>query len=290
MADPPDVGRSLTEETRALGILLEEIAASLLGFCALPSAQGRLAAPETPILDEMLRDAWLDLLVLHHDMAHVVSRFRTMRATYVQRQVEALGLGANPRDLQISLTGSAPPPWITCGFPPARVVMNLLWGLPFPDGSARFVYFALALEHFYYEPHALAVLRDIRRVLGGGVLRVVVPDIEGYVRAYAAGDEEFFTEHQRFWPWAEHMHTPMDYLLGMSGAGMGRGPGGFFDHKTGYDLRTLSRLLLAAGFARVEPRAYMDSPHPELRIDHVSHDAAFGHGGRSYNLFVEASG
>ena len=279
---------TLTDQLRSLGIVVESLATDLVAFGALPSAHGKLDGAD--VLDENLREVWADLVVHYHDLAHALSRLETMRRPYVQRQVEVLGLGAAPRDLQLCLTGSAPSPWITVGFPPAQITMSLLWGLPFPDRSARFIYCALALEHFYYEQHALAIAKDVRRVLANdGVFRVVVPDIERYVRAYAAGDEEFFAKHRSFWEWAKHMHTPMDYLQGMSGTGMGRGPGGFFDHKMGYDFDTLARLLRTAGFARVERREYMQSDHVELRIDHVSHDASFGHAGQSYNLFVEAS-
>jgi len=275
--------RKLAEQLRGLGVIVEEIAASLAGF-------GALGNGGDPALDEMLLDTWSDLVVDAHALANVLSRLNMMRGPYLQRQIEALGLGDSPRDLQLCLTGTAPAPWITVGFPPARVTMNLLWGLPFPAGSARFVYCALALEHFYYEHHARNILGDIRRTLAeGGVLRVVVPDIEKYIRAYAAGDEAFFAKHRALWPWAKHMHTPIDYLLGMSGAGMGRAPGGFFDHKTGYDFAALSRLLAATGFSNVVRRDYMESDHAELRIDHASHDAAFAHDDQNLNLFVEAT-
>ena len=277
--------RSLTDDLRSLGAIVEEIGASLVAYAALQDAGGDEPAAATTA---MVKEAWADVVVCHHDLANVLSRLETLRGPFLARQVAALGLGDAPRDLQLSLTGRAPTPWITIGFPPAQVVMNLRWGLPFPDESARFVYFALALEHFYYEEHALQILRDTRRVLASdGVLRIVVPDLEKYIRAYAAGDDAFFIAHRKFWPWAQRMHTPMDYLQGMSGSGMGRIPGGFFDHKMGYDLATLTRLLGAAGFSRIEKHEYMVSDHPELRIDHVSHDAAFGHEGRNYNLFVE---
>ena len=282
--------RTLADQLRGLGVLVEEVAANLAGFSALPAAGGNLTGELVPALDETLLGAWDDLVVHVHGLANVATRLAMMRGPYLQRQVEALGLGDAPRDLQLCLTGHAPPPWITVGFPPARVTMNLAWGLPFPAGSARYVYFALALEHFYYEHHARAILVDIRRTLApGGVLRVVVPDLEKYIRAYAAGDEAFFTRHRALWPWAQHMHTPIDYLLGMAGAGMGRGPGGFFDHKTGYDFAALSRLLAAAGFSSVVRRDYMQSDHPALRLDHTSHDASYAHDDQNLNLFVEAT-
>lgn len=268
-------------DLRSLGAIVEQLAGDLVAYSAL---RGDAA------MEDSLHTAWVDVITSYHDLAGVLSRLATMRATYLERQVAALQLGADPRGLLLAITGHAPAPWITVGFPPARVVMNLSWGLPFRDGSAHRVYFALALEHFYYEQDALAVLRDVHRVLdASGVLRLVVPDLEKYIRAYAAGDDAFFAAHRRFWPWAERMHTPMDYLQSMSGSGMGRGPGGFFDHKMGYDFATLSRLVRAAGFTSIERREYMQSEHAELRIDQVSHDASFGHDGQNFNLFVECA-
>jgi predicted SAM-dependent methyltransferase len=279
---------SPTEQLRGLGTVVEELAAELVAYSAMrdPGPSDAVGAA----MADTLHGAWVDVITGYHDLAGVLSRLATLREAYLERQVAALQLGPDPRGLLLSLTGHAPAPWITVGFPPARIVMSLRWGLPFRDGSAHRVYFALALEHFYYEHDALAVLRDVRRVLApGGVLRIVVPDLEKYVRAYAAGDDAFFTAHKRFWSWAERMHTPMDYLQGMSGSGMGRGSGGFFDHKMGYDFATLSRLLRDAGFAAIERRDYMQSEHVELRIDHVSHDASFGHDGQNFNLFVECT-
>src|SRR5215216_2093419 len=104
---------TLTDQLRALGIVVESLAANLVGFAALPSAHGKLDGPEVEVLDEMLRDVWADLAVHYHDLAYVLSRLETMRGPYLQRQVEALGLGAAPRDLHLCLTGSAPAPWIT---------------------------------------------------------------------------------------------------------------------------------------------------------------------------------
>ncbi len=115
-----------------------------------------------------------------------------------------------------------------------------------------------------------------------------MPDLEKYLRAYVAGDRRFFDKHREFWSWAEHARTPLDLTLMMAGSGLARGPGDFSGHQTGYDLETLRALLIEAGFAQVAPRAYQESPHAELCIDHLSHDASYGDGKQNYNLFVEA--
>jgi SAM-dependent methyltransferase len=67
---------------------------------------------------------------------------------------------------------------------PEIIAWNLARGIPFPDGSADAVYHSHVLEHI--ERHAaIRFLEDCRRVLKpGGVIRVVVPDLEKWSRQY----------------------------------------------------------------------------------------------------------
>lgn len=61
---------------------------------------------------------------------------------------------------------------------------DLMRGLPFDDNSFDGVYHSHVLEHLEPEQGS-ALLREGQRVLKpGGVLRVVVPDLEGIVREY----------------------------------------------------------------------------------------------------------
>ena len=77
------------------------------------------------------------------------------------------------------------------------IAWDLDQGAPFPDESFDVVYHSHLLEHFARR-RAPVFLRECRRVLKpGGLLRVVVPDLEGAARAYvnlldqaAAGDPQ----------------------------------------------------------------------------------------------------
>lgn len=63
---------------------------------------------------------------------------------------------------------------------------QLLMGIPFADASFAAVYHSHFLEHFPRE-QVPAFLRECFRVLRpGGILRVVVPDLEGILRSYLA--------------------------------------------------------------------------------------------------------
>ena len=78
------------------------------------------------------------------------------------------------------------------------VVCDLRDGIPFADNTAQVVYHSHILEHFSRE-NARTFLRECRRVLNpGGIIRVVVPDLESLVATYqraleraAAGDEQW---------------------------------------------------------------------------------------------------
>lgn len=63
---------------------------------------------------------------------------------------------------------------------------DLAAGIPFADGQFDVVYHSHVLEHFS-EPAGRLFLKECARVLkSAGIIRVVVPDLEGIARAYLA--------------------------------------------------------------------------------------------------------
>src|SRR6185503_15906525 len=108
---------------------------------------------------------------------------------------------------------------------------------------------------------------EIRRVLTpGGIVRIVVPDIEQCLRAYADGNDSFFAERRRQWRLPENL-TNLESFLAYAGAGPD--PEALFDHhKFGYDFTTLARALERAGFRDVRRCSYQGSRHAALRVDH----------------------
>jgi len=70
------------------------------------------------------------------------------------------------------------------GLPDNLMVHNLAKGIPFADSSVDVVYHSHVLEHLDRDV-AVGFVREIARVLKpGGVLRVVVPDLERCCKAY----------------------------------------------------------------------------------------------------------
>jgi SAM-dependent methyltransferase len=70
------------------------------------------------------------------------------------------------------------------------IAHNLTQGIPFPDASFDLVYHSHVLEHFS-KAGAVPFLQECYRVLRpGGILRVVVPDLEQIARMYLKALEE----------------------------------------------------------------------------------------------------
>jgi predicted SAM-dependent methyltransferase len=167
--------------------------------------------------------------------------------------------------------------------------LDIKWGLPFRDASASYVFSSHILEHFYYPGEALFVLGEIYRVLEpGGVVRLVVPDIEQCIMAYVNNDREFYSGRSETWTWWSKRHTRLDDFLDYAGAGV-EPTSLLSSHKYGYDFETLQYLLEQAKFTHIERSDYMKSRHAELQIDDHGGVANAMYRGQHYSLFVEAT-
>ena len=219
------------------------------------------------------------------------SELGELRQAYVSAQLAKLNVRPGDRELKLHigcgkglLDG-----WINIDVDPAPLAINVQWGLPFADASARCIYVSHLLEHLYYPKDVEPFLNEIRRVLApGGIVRIVVPDIEQCIEAYVNNDRSFFGSRRETWPWWPENPTRLEDFLAYAGAGAE--PGWLFEsHKYGYDFETLSRVLSNAGMCAIKRCGYMASAHAELRVDHVSAVASAKYGDRHYSLFVEAA-
>jgi predicted SAM-dependent methyltransferase len=221
---------------------------------------------------------------LRHELA-------ALRTPYLARQLQAQHVASDARDLKLHI-GCGPehlPGWINIDVYPAPLAMNVLWGLPFPSGSARCIFVSHLLEHLFFPADVRPFLAEVLRVLApGGVVRIVVPDVEQCIEAYTSRDRAFFESRRETWTWWPQNATRLEDFLAYAGAGPE--PAYLFEsHKYGYDFETLSRIMAEAGFTDVVRSAYMSSSHPELRVDEASAVARAKYGNRYYSLFVEAA-
>lgn len=127
---------------------------------------------------------------------------------------------------------------------------------PYPDDSFRAIFTCHMLEHLF-PPVAAHCLRECHRVLcRGGVIRVVVPDLDRFVSTYDPESPDTFL--QAFFEY---------------GRGLEKN-----SHHWHYNHRSLKTALLETGFSRVEQCEFQVGACPDVeKIDR-----------RPGSLFVEA--
>jgi SAM-dependent methyltransferase len=211
-----------------------------------------------------------------------------LRAPYLTEQFAALEPAGGALALHIGCGPVHLAGFVNIDIAPAPLSMNVLWGLPFEDNSARVVYLSHLLEHLFYPIDVMALFAEIRRVLQpGGLVRIVVPDMAKCVKAYATGDSDFFAARRELFSWWPSDASALENFL--TYAGVGPEPTTLFAaHKYGYDYATLSAALGRAGFEAIVQSQFQASQDPSLHIEHLSEAARWQAGGEYLSLFVEA--
>ena len=150
------------------------------------------------------------------------------------------------------------------------VIHDLRKSLPFPDDSFCAVYGSHVLEHLYLE-QAKRLLKECLRVLQpGGVLRLVVPDLQAIVREYRGeisfgNTAEMLEKISR----ADVLNTRLHFRTTEppSGNFIYRIPtalNDFHSHKWMYDSESLCLYFRSAGFVEVDEMKFQQS-----RIDGI---------------------
>jgi len=163
--------------------------------------------------------------------------------------------------------------------PGVNCVFDCRKNLPFPDNSVRGIFCEHFMEHIDYTEEAPYFVFECHRVLKeGGVLRVIVPDAEQYLKAYGKGGWEELTrvrglDPERRDPWFKcRYNTRMELINVLFRQG--------HEHKYAYDFETLEFLLRRYGFAKALKQEFGKSLMPELGIDQLAR--------ASESLYVEA--
>jgi predicted SAM-dependent methyltransferase len=145
--------------------------------------------------------------------------------------------------------------------------------VPVATGAARGIRAEQFIEHLETREELPAFLADCRRALApAGVLRIIVPDAERYLRAYCTPDDSGFRALAVPDPFPDDLPTRMDVINHVFHQ--------WHEHRWGYDFETLSRRLTDAGFGRIARTGYRQSLMPELAQDRDVH--------APYSLYVEA--
>jgi predicted SAM-dependent methyltransferase len=146
--------------------------------------------------------------------------------------------------------------------------VNVVRGLPFANNSVRYIYSSHLLQSLTYD-QSLELLKEGLRVLqSGGVLRIVVPDLERVVKEYL-DDPRPLASH--------HLLKRLSIKTSTTRALLGRAQG----YEQMFDSRSLSHLFLEAGFTNPEVCGFKRSRIPD--IDAVELEQRKGE-----SLYVEA--
>jgi predicted SAM-dependent methyltransferase len=164
-----------------------------------------------------------------------------------------VNIGAGPlgRDGWINIDG-----WMNPGI---TFVHDCRHGIPLANNAARAIYAEHFLEHIDYIEDVPVFLHECLRILEpGGVLRIIVPDAEKYLDAYATPGWDKMRLLQK-----EPSFTKMEIVNEIF-----RGGGCGILHRYAYDFETIDKVLTKAGFREIRKLSFGLSALPELAIDH----------------------
>ncbi len=136
--------------------------------------------------------------------------------------------------------------------------------LPFPDSSVKGIFCEHLFEHLDFGEEAPKFLSECHRVLKpSGVIRLIVPDAEKYMRAYCLGGWDELTRirplNDQRGDYFQTYNTRME-LINMVFRQL-------WQHKYAYDFETLELVLHKNGFLRVVREQFGQSQMPDLCLD-----------------------
>ncbi len=229
---------------------------------------GQWVRPRLPISRSLFDQLRLEVAAARCRAAYVVLpwRLNRLREARVARE---------------QLVNVACGPHLVSGFfnidlrPCARDVMpwDCRRSLPLGDGGAAGIRAEHFVEHLDPRDELPQFLSDCHRALRtGGVLRIIVPDAERFLRAYCRSDVEGFRDLEVPDPFPGDLPTRMDVVNHVFHQ--------WHEHRWAYDYETLAHRLRAAGFSRVERSSFAQSLDTRLACDRPVH--------KPYSLYVEA--
>lgn len=169
------------------------------------------------------------------------------------RQGSYLNLGCGPNILEgfVNIDSS----WV----PGLDICRDVTRGLPIADGFVDGIYSEHCLEHLT-PAEARALLAECRRVLAPrATIRIAVPDIEHYARAYVTALDAAATatpgEGTDSRAMARRLHAQINDLFYGSG------------HRVIYDYQALADLLADTGFVEIRRCSFRTGSNQRLLVD-----------------------
>ena len=145
--------------------------------------------------------------------------------------------------------------------------------LPFKRDSILRIRCEHIFEHLdIYDEVPKFLIECIRCMNKGAVLRIIVPDLELFVKAYVSNDHrEWMKIGFDLLHLPDRIETQMDILnhtFRQNG-----------EHKYGYDFETIKKVIIRAGFSKVEKKQWGESVDELLKDDLENH--------KPYSLYVD---
>ena len=158
---------------------------------------------------------------------------------------------------------------------PTLRLVDIRHRFPLEAETVKYVYCSHVLEHFE-RWEALKILKECWRVLEkGGVIRVIVPDIEKMYQIYQQFVPRRGRELNRLWWGFNKDERPQNFVQRLARRFIR-------DHKWNYDQHELETLLKEAGFSRIELCDFQEGVVPDIkRLDLEIH--------KNHSLYTEAT-
>jgi len=179
--------------------------------------------------------------------------FKLMRLTKMSGLKVNVGSGGNGREGWINIDAR-------CTHRDIYIAYDIRRRLPFKNGQVQYLFAEHVIEHLDFRDDISEVFKEFHRILQpGGKLRIIVPDGERFIKAYASGDN--LKWQGLGWDLKQlpgDIYTPMHVINHIFHQGG--------EHLFAYDFETLKFALTRDGFKEVRKTEYL-SGTPDLCID-----------------------
>jgi len=154
----------------------------------------------------------------------------------------------------------------------ADIYLNALRRMPFKVNTFKFIHMEHLLEHIQIDRVPIFLSECLRILKPGGCIRIVVPDLDIYVKKYYEGEKEFFQPIiEKF---KGKIDKNKDRLVNKYKYWLVRTPGAvfisravrrFYHHNWMYDFETLRVALEEVGFKKATKQQFQESEFDEFK-------------------------